>query len=68
MYKIQCVQYLGQDRDPKGLIVVFTHQVERDDREDVPGRGAGLPTDQLLPKPEPRGKLFSLQKQVQEPF
>jgi len=52
--------YLWEDGDPEGLVVVFTHQVEGDDGEDVPGCRAGLPTDQLLPEPEPRGELFGL--------
>lgn len=54
--------YLGQNGDSKGLIVVFAHQVQGDDWKNVPGRSAGLPTHQLFPQPESRGKLFSLQK------
>lgn len=46
--------------------MVFTHQVQGDDRKDVPGCSASLPTYQLLPQPEPRGKLFCLEKQGQE--
>lgn len=54
--------YLRQDGDSEGLVVVFAHQVERDDWEDVPGCSASLPTYQLLPQPEPRGKLLCLKK------
>ncbi len=42
------MKYLWQDGDAERLVSVFTHQVERDDREDVPGSGARLPTHQLL--------------------
>lgn len=52
--------YLWQDRDAEGLVAVFTHQVERDDREDVPGGGARLPAHQLLTQPKPRRELLSL--------
>lgn len=54
--------YLGQDGDSEGLVTVFTHQVKGDDWKDVPGCHAGLPTYQLLPEPEPRGKLLCLRK------
>lgn len=56
------VSYLRQDGDSEGLVVVLTHQVEGDDWEDVPRCGASLPTYQLLPQPEPRGKLLRLKK------
>ncbi len=46
------MKYLWQDGDAERLVSVFTHQVERDDREDVPGSGARLPTHQLLAQPE----------------
>lgn len=61
--RLRRVHHLRQDGDSEGLVVVFTHQVEGDDWEDVPRRSAGLPTDQLLSEPEPRGKLLSLEKQ-----
>lgn len=56
----EAATYLRQDGDSEGLVVVFTHQVEGDDREDVPGCSAGLPTHQLLSEPEPGGELFGL--------
>ena len=48
--------------------MVFAHQVEGDDWEDVPGCSAGLPTYQLLTKPEPRGELFCLKNRVRRTF
>lgn len=63
------VYYLRQDGDSEGLVMVLTHQVEGDDWEDVPRCVASLPTYQLLPQPEPRGKLLRLKnKQGQEAF
>lgn len=59
-----CCDYLRQDGYSEGLVAVFAHQVQGDDGEDVPGRRAGLPTHQLLPQPEPRGKLLRLQSKV----
>lgn len=61
--RLRRVHHLRQDGDSEGLVVVFTHQVEGDDWEDVPRRSASLPTDQLLSEPEPRGELLSLEKQ-----
>lgn len=58
-----CCNYLRQDGDSEGLVTDFAHQVEGDDWEDVPGRGASLPAYQLLPEPEPRGKLLGLKNQ-----
>lgn len=56
--------YLWQDGDFEGLVVVFTHQIEGDDWEDVPRRRAGLPTHQLLSEPESSRKLLSLRKKT----
>lgn len=67
-YSTRYVYYLRQDGDSEGLIVVFTHQVEGDDWEDVPGCCAGLPTYQLLPQPEPRGELLCLKNRVRRTF
>lgn len=58
--------YLRQDGDSEGLVAVFTHQVEGDDRKDVPWCVASLPTYQLLPQPEPRRKLFSLKAESEQ--
>lgn len=54
------MDYLRQDGDFEGLVVVFAHQIEGDDWEDAPGRSTGLPTHQLLSKPESSRKLLSL--------
>lgn len=54
--------YLRQDGNFEGLVVVFAHQIEGDDWEDVPRRRASLPTHQLLSKPESSRKLLSLKK------
>ncbi len=48
--------------------MVFTHQIEGDDWEDVPGCSASLPTYQLLSKPKPRGKLFCLKSRDRRIF
>lgn len=52
--------YLWEDGDAEGLVADLAHQVEGDDREDAPGRGARLPADQLLPQPEAVGELLRL--------
>lgn len=56
------MDYLWQDGDFEGLVVVFTHQIEGDDWEDVPWRSAGLPTHQLLSEPESSRKLLGLRR------
>lgn len=44
--------YLRQDGNTERLVAVFTHQVQGDDWEDVPGGGARQPAHQLLTQPE----------------
>lgn len=52
--------HLGQDGDAEGLVGGLPHQVEGQDRKDVPGGGADLPANQLLPQPEAVWELLCL--------
>lgn len=55
--------YLRKDGNAEGLIGDLAHQVEGDDRENVPRGGACLPAHQLLPQPEPIWELLRLCEQ-----
>lgn len=52
--------HLGKDGDPEGLVGGLSHQVEGQNGEDVPGGGADLPANQLLPQPEAIWELLRL--------
>lgn len=52
--------YLWKNGDAEGLVGDLTHEVERDDWENVPGGGACLPAHQLLTQPKAIWKLLCL--------